>query len=82
MLKPFGADAGIAANNRRAIERKSVKAIVPAVPFKPTPVSPLMLADRLLTLAQDADRAGYAGTAAHLVTVMYEVLDGRKPAWH
>jgi hypothetical protein len=41
-----------------------------------------MLADRLLTLAQDADRAGYAGTAAHLVTVMYEVLDGRKPAWH
>jgi len=45
-------------------------------------VSPLMLADRLLTLAQDADRAGYSGAAANLVNVMYEVLDGRKPARH
>ena len=38
-------------------------------------VSPLVLADRLLTLAQDADRAGYAETASHLVQVMFSVLE-------
>ncbi len=44
--------------------------------FTPAPtVSPLVLADRLLTLAQDADRAGYAETASHLVQVMYSVLE-------
>jgi hypothetical protein len=61
---------------------------IPATSGKPIAVSPLMLADRLLTLAQDADRAGYAGAAAHLVTAMYKVLDShkvpgsRKPARH
>ena len=59
-----------------------MEAIISAVPSKPIPVSPLMLADRLLTLAQDADRAGYAGAASHLVTAMYNVLDSRHPAWH
>ncbi len=39
--------------------------IVPAVPAKAIPFSPLMLADRLLSLAQDADRAGYTGTASY-----------------
>ena len=39
------------------------------------PVSPLMLADRLITLAQDADRAGYRTEAEHLVTMVYSVLD-------
>jgi len=41
------------------------------------PVSPLLLADRLLTLAQDADRAGLAGAATHVMTAMFAVLDGR-----
>jgi len=59
-----------------------VKTIISTSPNKPAMVSPLMLADRLLTLAQDADRAGYSGAAANLVNVMYEVLDGRKPARH
>ena len=31
------------------------------------PFSPLMLADRLITLAQDADRAGLRRTAGRLV---------------
>ena len=31
--------------------------------------SSLMLCDRLLTLAQDADRAGYGITAEHLLTL-------------
>jgi hypothetical protein len=44
--------------------------------YAPTPtVSPLVLADRLLTLAQDAERAGYPETASNLVQVMYSVLD-------
>ena len=50
--------------------------------YAPAPaVSPLVLADRLLTLAQDADRAGYPETASNLVQVMYSVLDTpRRPA--
>jgi hypothetical protein len=37
--------------------------------------SPLVLADRLLTLAQEADRAGDIDSAARLLGLMYEVLD-------
>ncbi len=59
-----------------------MKAFVPATSGDPIPVSPLLLADRLLTLAQDADRAGYTGAAAHLVTAMYQVLDSRDPIRH
>ena len=44
------------------------------------PVSPLVLADRLLTLAQDADRAGYLDAASQLVSLMYSVLDEPAPA--
>ena len=39
------------------------------------PVSPIVIADSLITLAQQADRAGYRDTAASLVTLMYSVLD-------
>ncbi len=59
-----------------------MKPVVPAMSANPIPFSPLMLADRLLTLAQDADRAGFTGAAGHLVTAMYKVLDSRKPARH
>jgi hypothetical protein len=44
-------------------------------PAKPVPVSPLVLADRLITLAQDADRAGYSASAAHLLTLAHAVFD-------
>ena len=37
--------------------------------------SPLMLADRLISLAQDADRAGFRHEAEHLVCMVYAVLD-------
>jgi hypothetical protein len=37
--------------------------------------SPLMLCDRLLTLAQDADRAGYAATAEHLLELADAVFE-------
>ena len=37
--------------------------------------SPLMLCDRLLTLAQDADRAGYVLTAGHLLDLAHTVFD-------
>ncbi len=42
---------------------------------KPTPVSPLVLADRLISLAQEADRAGYARSATHLLGLAYAVFD-------
>lgn len=38
-------------------------------------VSPLQLADRILSLAQAADRAGYPATAEQLLDIMNAVLD-------
>lgn len=38
-------------------------------------VSPLMLADRLISLAQDADRAGYVAAASNLIGLAYAVFD-------
>jgi len=38
-------------------------------------VSPLMLADRMLTLAKQADTAGYAGTAGQLLQLAFQVWD-------
>lgn len=38
-------------------------------------VSPLVLSDRLITLAQDADRAGYVDAARHLVDLAHSVFD-------
>jgi len=40
-----------------------------------SPVSPLMLSDRLITLARDADRAGFTGTADRLVKLAYAIFD-------
>ena len=37
--------------------------------------SPLVLADRLLTLAQEADRAGYHDSALRLLSLIDAVLD-------
>lgn len=37
--------------------------------------SPLVLSDRLLTLAQDADRAGFQVTAEGLLQLAHRVLD-------
>ena len=55
---------------------------VPAAPTERAPFSPLMLADRLLSLAQDAERAGFTGTASNLVAEMFEVLDSGLPVQH
>jgi hypothetical protein len=40
--------------------------------------SPLVLSDRLISLAQDADRAGYAVTAEHLVHLAHIVLEEQR----
>lgn len=50
-----------------------ISQIVPAA--RPTAFSPLMLSDRLLTLAQDADRAGYRLAAENLLFLAEEVLE-------
>ena len=39
------------------------------------PSSPLMLSDHLITLAQEADRAGYTSTARRLITLACSVFD-------
>ncbi len=41
----------------------------------PNQVSPLQLADRMIELARDADRAGFAVAAATLLDLAYSVLD-------
>ena len=42
---------------------------------RPAPVSPLVLSDRLIALAQAADRAGFTDTAGKLVHLACSVLD-------
>ena len=44
-------------------------------------VSELILSDRLIALAQDADRAGYTNTAERLITLACTVFDeaAKKP---
>jgi hypothetical protein len=44
----------------------------------PAPPSPLVLCDRLISLAQDADRAGLTATAAHLVGLIDEIFEKRR----
>lgn len=41
--------------------------------------SPLILADRLISLAQEADRAGYRASADRLIGLAYAVLDDEGP---
>jgi hypothetical protein len=47
--------------------------------LRPLP-SPLLLSDRLLRLAEDADRAGCAVTAEHLLHLAHTVLEEVSPA--
>lgn len=44
-------------------------------PQKAPTMSPLMLSDRLLRLAEDADHAGFPVAAEHLLYLASEVLD-------
>ncbi|HUB14880.1 MAG TPA: hypothetical protein VMB34_23225 [Acetobacteraceae bacterium] len=39
--------------------------------------SSLVLSDRLIALARDADRAGFTGTAERLVSLAHALLDQR-----
>jgi hypothetical protein len=50
-------------------------------PARP-PVSPLVLSDRLIRLAEAADRAGFAGTAEQLITLAHSVFDEMLEAKH
>jgi hypothetical protein len=49
--------------------------IVPTESPPAPPVSPLLLSDRLLTLAEQADQAGYCTAAKRLVSLALTVLD-------
>jgi hypothetical protein len=39
------------------------------------PASPLVMCDRLLALAKDADRSGFSITAEHLLHLAFSVLE-------
>jgi hypothetical protein len=58
-------------------------AAINSAPIKVAPitpaVSPLMLSDRLISLAQDADRAGLRAAADRLVRLACDVLDPPRP---
>lgn len=45
------------------------------VPENEPAFSPLLLSDRLLTLAEDADKAGFRTAAESLLSLASEVLD-------
>jgi len=40
-----------------------------------TAISPLLLCEHLIQVAQEADRAGYAQTASHLVQALERMFD-------
>jgi len=44
-------------------------------PTRPVETSPLTLSDHLITLAEQADRAGYTNTARRLVNLACTVFD-------
>jgi hypothetical protein len=49
--------------------------VSPASAAAKPPFSELILSDRLISLAKDADRAGYTDTAEHLLTLACSVFD-------
>jgi hypothetical protein len=55
---------------------------VDCTPALPAGISPLMLSDQLLTLAQQADRAGFAGAAQQLLGLACAVLEEPPAASH
>ena len=46
---------------------------------KAAAISPLVLADQLLTMAKDADQAGLSASAARLLKLAFQMY-GEKPA--
>ena len=51
-------------------------------PLSGAPPSPFQLADRLITLAQDADRAGHPRAASQMLALVDIVLDGGRNPRH
>jgi hypothetical protein len=54
---------------------QAIVAVTPAGPQLCNSVSPLVIADRLIGLAQDADRAGLRRPAANLVRLAFQMYD-------
>jgi hypothetical protein len=59
----------------RVKEKTSMNQLFALAPVRQGIVSPLVLSDRLIALAQDADRAGYTGTAEQLLCLACTVFD-------
>lgn len=70
----------LAQQTQAAINAASIKvAPIKTAPVPAAAVSPLMLSDRLISLAQDADRAGLRAAADRLVRLACDVLDPPRP---
>jgi hypothetical protein len=64
---------------KAATVRRNTPAIPPAIAPAASPAtSPLMLCDRLIGLALDADRAGYSATAGRLVLLANRIFDEKR----
>lgn len=63
-----------ASTHRKTLMQPLFTHISPPLPAAPP--SPMQLADRLLTLAQDADRAGHPRAAVQMLALVDIVLDG------
>lgn len=62
------------------MSQTSAEAACSARPAIAAPVSPLMLSDRLISLAEQAGEAGCNATARDLLRLASRVLDERRPA--
>jgi hypothetical protein len=63
------------ANNRPSLLEQNPMLNLQSTQTNSVPVSPLVLADRLITLAREADRAGYTDSASRLVSMALAVFD-------
>ena len=59
--------------------------VVDPAPLRPSAASaassPLMLCDSLISLAKEADRAGFSMTAHHLVNLVHSMFDEIRPRY-
>ena len=69
----------MAANPRQRLETRITTMLATTDMASAPTISPLLLCDRLLTLAKDADRAGLRGAAEHLLDLVSEVLEPARP---
>ena len=77
--KSFGKDAGSALSHRQSRWTRKMALHLFDVRDRAPNISPLTISDRLIALAQDADRAGFVRTASRIIDLALSVLDDEQP---